>query len=113
MSIYNHRPMVPATQNRLIELLDAVRGEFEQLTQDAIMCKNQRDEYEHKMNNQIQEMSLFQQNLIDLERAQQLIKKQYEEEISRLRQQLDQVSRHPKRHSYQPSRLTAKTEVLL
>jgi glucose repression regulatory protein TUP1 len=29
------------------------------------------------VNSQIQEMNLFQQNLIDLERAQQLIKKQY------------------------------------
>lgn len=65
------------------------------------------------VNSQIQEMNLFQQNLIDLERTQQIIKKQYvylisqknnnvklkkknflsfryEEEIARLRQQLDQ-----------------------
>ena len=48
MSVYNHRPMVPPTQNRLIELLDAVRAEFDQLTQEAIMCKSQRDEFEHK-----------------------------------------------------------------
>ncbi|KAI8146654.1 WD40-repeat-containing domain protein [Fennellomyces sp. T-0311] len=91
MSVYNHRPMVPPTQNRLIELLDAVRAEFDQLTQEAIMCKNQRDEFEHKMNSQIQEMNLFQQNLMEMERMQQIIKKQYEEEIARLRQQLDQV----------------------
>ncbi|KAI8883399.1 WD40 repeat-like protein [Backusella circina FSU 941] len=91
MSVYNHRPMGAPTPNRLIELLDAVKSEYDQLAQEVIICKNQRDEYEHKMNSQIQEMSLFQQNLLDLERAQQLIKKQYEEEISRLRQQLDQL----------------------
>jgi glucose repression regulatory protein TUP1 len=86
------------TPSRLIELLDAVKGEYDQLAQEVIICKNQRDEYEHKsenwnkktsirvfsmlnllqiVNSQIQEMNLFQQNLIDLERAQQLIKKQY------------------------------------
>ncbi|KAI8376477.1 WD40-repeat-containing domain protein [Radiomyces spectabilis] len=91
MSVYNHRPIVPPTPSRLIELLDAVKSEFDQLAQEAMVCKSQRDEFEHKMNSQIQEMNLFQQNLIDLERSQQIIKKQYEEEIARLRQQLDQL----------------------
>ncbi|KAI9318807.1 WD40-repeat-containing domain protein [Dichotomocladium elegans] len=135
MSVYNHRPMVPPTQSRLVELLDAVRAEFDQIAQDAIICKTQRDEYEHKsmlyrkvkirskktrpqllpstlacslfllapapclpyshrafvVNSQIQEMSLFQQTLMDMERTQHMIKKQYEEEIARLRQQLEQI----------------------
>ncbi|KAI8332627.1 WD40-repeat-containing domain protein [Chlamydoabsidia padenii] len=94
MSVYNHRPMVPTTQNRLLELLDNVRTEFEQLTQDAIVCKNQRDEFELKMTSQVQEMGHIQQSLVDLERAQQVMKKQYEEEINRLRQQLDQHGQH-------------------
>ncbi|KAI8098462.1 WD40-repeat-containing domain protein [Halteromyces radiatus] len=94
MSVYNHRPMVPTTQNRLLELLDNVRTEFEQLTQDAIVCKSQRDEFEMKMNSQIQEMGHIQQSLLDLEHAQQLMKKQYEEEITRLRQQLEQHGQH-------------------
>ncbi|CAO3595379.1 unnamed protein product [Absidia cylindrospora] len=86
--------MVPTTQNRLLELLDNVRTEFEQLTQDAIVCKNQRDEFELKMTSQVQEMGHIQQSLMDLERAQQVMKKQYEEEITRLRQQLDQHGQH-------------------
>ncbi|KAG1042922.1 hypothetical protein G6F43_011782 [Rhizopus delemar] len=90
MSVYNHRPMGPPTPSRLMELLDAVKNEYDQLAQEVMVCKSQRDEYEHKMNSQIQEMNAFQQNLMDLERAQQLIKKQYEEEIARLRQQLEQ-----------------------
>lgn len=48
MSVYNHRAMVPAPQNRLLELLDAVKAEFDQLAQEAVLCKTQRDEYEHK-----------------------------------------------------------------
>ncbi|KAI8329507.1 WD40-repeat-containing domain protein [Chlamydoabsidia padenii] len=100
MSVYNHRPMVPSPVNRFVEMLDSIRNEFDQLTQEAFICKSQRDEFEHKMNSQIQEMSTFQQNLLELERTQQNLKKQYEEEISRLRQQLEQVqsrssSSHP------------------
>ncbi|KAI8991336.1 WD40-repeat-containing domain protein [Mycotypha africana] len=92
MSVYNHRPMggAPPTASRLLELLDAIKSEYDQLAQEVIVCKNQRDEYEHKMNSQIQEMKIFQQNLMDLERTQQMIKKQYEEEIARLRSQLEQ-----------------------
>lgn len=48
MSVYNHRPMVPAPQTRLVELLDAVRSEMEQLTQELYVAKNQRDDFEHK-----------------------------------------------------------------
>ncbi|CAO3693350.1 unnamed protein product [Rhizopus stolonifer] len=82
--------MGPPTSNRLMELLDAVKNEYDQLAQEVMVCKSQRDEYELKMNSQIQEMNMFQQNLMDLERTQQMIKKQYEDEISRLRQQLEQ-----------------------
>ncbi|KAI8575534.1 hypothetical protein K450DRAFT_261385 [Umbelopsis ramanniana AG] len=96
MSVYNHRPVVPPAPSRIAELLDAIKGEFDQLTQDAIACRSQRDEYEHKMNSQIQEMNAFQASLYELERTQQNVKKQYEEEISRLRQQLDQArAGHP------------------
>lgn len=48
MSVYNHRPMGPPASSRLIELLDAVKGEYDQLAQEVIVCKSQRDEYEHK-----------------------------------------------------------------
>ncbi|CAO0792859.1 unnamed protein product [Mucor circinelloides] len=99
MSVYNHRPMVPTNQTRLFELLEAVKVEYDQLSQEAQITKSQRDEYEHKVNSQIQEMNVFQQTLLDLERTQQMLKKQYEEEISRLRQQLDQMQHN----GYQPS----------
>lgn len=87
--------MVPANQTRLLELLEAIKVEYDQLSQDAQITKSQRDEYEHKgkrkrylpssyfthrasitVNSQIQEMNIFQQTLLDLERTQQVLKKQ-------------------------------------
>lgn len=50
MSVYNHRPMVPTNQTRLLELLEAVKVEYDQLSQEAQITKSQRDEYEHKGN---------------------------------------------------------------
>jgi len=51
----NHRPMVPQQQlnSRLIELLDAVKSEFDNVTQEAGMFKMHKDEYEHKSRREI------------------------------------------------------------
>ncbi|KAG0172066.1 general transcription repressor [Apophysomyces sp. BC1015] len=89
MSVYNHRSMIPAGHNRLLQILEALRAEFDQLTQEAMISR---------MNTQIQEMTMLQQHLIELERAQQGIRKQYEDEISQLRMQLEQVSSVPGGH---------------
>ncbi|KAI9318653.1 WD40-repeat-containing domain protein [Dichotomocladium elegans] len=91
MSVYNHRPMVPAPQSRIAEMLDAIRAEFDQLSREIYVNKSERDNIEHKMNTQLQEMHVFQQKLMEFERQQQAMKKQYEDEIARLRQQLEQV----------------------
>lgn len=48
MSVYNHRPMVPAPQNRIIELLDAIRAEFDNLARDVYVNKTERDGLEQK-----------------------------------------------------------------
>ncbi|KAI8642050.1 WD40-repeat-containing domain protein [Parasitella parasitica] len=95
MSVYNHRPMVPAPQSRVVEMLDSIRGEFDQLAQELYVCKTQRDDFEHKMNQQISEMNSFQQSLLELERTQQSQKKHYEDEIARLRQQIESRGGHP------------------
>ncbi|KAG1178660.1 hypothetical protein G6F70_002893 [Rhizopus microsporus] len=81
--------MVPTPQSRIVEMLDSIRNEFDQLAQELYVCKTQRDDFEHKMNQQISEMNNFQQSLLELERTQQNQKKQYEEEIARLRQQIE------------------------
>ncbi len=48
MSVYNHQSMVPTSQTRLLQLLDAIKIEYDQLAQDVKIQKSQRDEYEHK-----------------------------------------------------------------
>lgn len=53
MSVYNHRAMVPATtpqhqSGRILEMLDTIRADFDQLTQEAYICKSQRDEFENR-----------------------------------------------------------------
>ncbi|KAI9316075.1 hypothetical protein BX666DRAFT_293724 [Dichotomocladium elegans] len=76
MSVYNHRPMVPAPQSRIVEMLDAIRAEFDQLAREVYVNKSEKDSIEHKMTTQLQEMHNFQQNLLEFERQQQAMKKQ-------------------------------------
>lgn len=57
MSIYNHRPMVPNSQtSRLLETLETIKSQFDQLAQEAYICKSQKEDYENKSN---QENTLF------------------------------------------------------
>ncbi|KAJ3173959.1 general transcription repressor [Geranomyces variabilis] len=75
---------------RLNSLLDAIRGEFENVGQDLVGgYKHDRDELEQRLSGQITELTALQQNLYDLERGYQKIKQTYEEEIHRLRRDLD------------------------
>lgn len=39
---------VPGTTSRLGELLDIVKQEFDSISSNGVMIKEQRDEYEHK-----------------------------------------------------------------
>ncbi|KAI5804066.1 WD40-repeat-containing domain protein [Peziza echinospora] len=81
--MYNsHRGMVPASNSRLTELLDQVRTEFE--TQAARTA-----EYEHKINQQMQEMDLVRQTVFQLESSHTQMKLKYEEEIAILRRELE------------------------
>ncbi|PVU85755.1 hypothetical protein BB559_006835 [Furculomyces boomerangus] len=90
-NIYNHRQMMPSApiSNRVTELLDTLKSEFETISQDAASSKFHKDEYEQRVNNQINEMSMIHQNLVELEQSHQKIKQQYEEEIYRLRRELE------------------------
>ncbi|KAJ9080183.1 transcription repressor [Entomophthora muscae] len=65
------------------------------MTQDSSVYKMQREEFEHKITAQMNEMSAFQQNLYELDRNHQKIKQQYEEEIMRLRREIEQRGGHP------------------
>lgn len=74
------------------ELLENLKNEFDSLTHDLNMYKLQRDEYERKLQAQMGELANIQQSLYDLERNHAKIKQQYEEEIMRLRRQVEMQS---------------------
>lgn len=75
--------MVPtAPNNRLNELLDQVRQEFENQ-------QTRTGEYEQNMANQLQEMEMVRQKVYNLEQTQIAMKQRYEDEIARLHHELE------------------------
>ncbi|RPB05818.1 WD40 repeat-like protein [Choiromyces venosus 120613-1] len=78
----SHRGMVPAPNSRLTELLEQVRQEFADQ-------QSRSSEYEHKIQQQIQEMDLVRQTVFQLEAAHGAMKQKYEDEIARLNRELD------------------------
>ncbi|KAL8720717.1 MAG: hypothetical protein Q9225_002451 [Loekoesia sp. 1 TL-2023] len=81
--MYNaHRGIPPAPSSRLTELLDQVRQEFDNQQSRA-------GEYEQNMAQQVQEMELVRQKVYNLEQNQIAIKNRYEEDIARLRHELE------------------------
>lgn len=71
------------------ELLENLKNEFDSMTHDLNLFKMQRDEYDRKLQAQLGELNTIQQTLYELERNHAKIKQQYEDEILRLRRQLD------------------------
>ncbi|KAJ3018599.1 general transcription repressor [Thoreauomyces humboldtii] len=74
---------------RLHDLLEAVKNEFENTFQDVGVYKLERDDLEQRLTGQITEQSALQQSLYELERAHQKVKQTYEDEIHRLRRDLE------------------------
>jgi len=92
---YGHRSLGVPSSGRAPEYLENLKNEFESMTHDLNMYKMQRDDFERKLNAQLSEFASFQQTLYDLEKNHQRIKSQYEEEIHRLRRQLENTSNLP------------------
>ncbi|KAK2761388.1 general transcription repressor [Arachnomyces sp. PD_36] len=81
--MYNaHRGMVPPPNNRLTELLDQLRQEFDTQTRST-------GEFEHQLTGQLQEMEMIRQKVYQLEQAQIKMKQDYEAEIRVLRHELE------------------------
>lgn len=92
-NIYNHSSILPSgTNSRISELLEALKNEFDAISQDVTMFKVQREELEHKLSAQLSDLNSFQKNFIDLENAHLHLKRQYEEEILRLKKELERSS---------------------
>uniref|UniRef100_A0A1D1YKA0 General transcriptional corepressor tupA n=2 Tax=Anthurium amnicola TaxID=1678845 RepID=A0A1D1YKA0_9ARAE len=105
-NIYNHRQLVPgggAGSNRVNELFDALKQEFDSLQQEAAMYKMQRDDLEHKVQQQTDEVNLIRQGLYDLQATQKNMKAQnrpeygarYDNELRALQRDIDQQRIHP------------------
>lgn len=80
-------------QQRLGELLDAVKQEFDIALNEASSFKQVKEDYDLKYNQQTAEMQQIRQTVYDLEMAHRKIKEAYEEEIMRLKAELDNRDR--------------------
>ncbi|KAJ3397162.1 general transcription repressor [Lobulomyces angularis] len=86
---------------RLAEIIEALKTESENLMEVVNIYKAHKDDYEIKLNTQLQELTGLQQGLTDLERVSVKFKQQYEEEIVRLRMDLDQARQQLRHHNIQ------------
>uniref|UniRef100_A0A7S1HJV2 Transcriptional repressor Tup1 N-terminal domain-containing protein n=4 Tax=Hemiselmis andersenii TaxID=464988 RepID=A0A7S1HJV2_HEMAN len=78
------------------DLLETLKSEYEQLLHEGSVYKAQKEDYERKLEAQVSELTLLQQSLNELERTHLSVKAMHEEEIRRLRQQLESMGAHPK-----------------
>lgn len=82
-----------ASQMRLNDLLDGVRKEFENLSSETSIYKTHQDEVDLKFNQQNQELANIRNTVYELEMAHRKIKEAYEEEILRLKQEIENRDR--------------------
>ncbi|KAJ1930024.1 general transcription repressor, partial [Linderina macrospora] len=89
--------MVPSAplSSRVADLLEALRTEYDSLTQESSAMKIYKDDYEQRINSQIAEMAMFQTGLADLEQRHLAMRKQYEDEINRLRREIQALGGAP------------------
>ncbi|KAM6503747.1 chromatin associated protein [Amanita muscaria] len=80
--------VIHASHTRFQESLDLVRQEVHTTTAELEKLRTQRDDYESKVNAQVQELTLMRRALYELESQHVKLRQQYEEEISRLRSQV-------------------------
>ncbi|CAG8621980.1 6850_t:CDS:10 [Cetraspora pellucida] len=97
-NIYNHRQIVPggtSGPSRFNELLEALKNEYENLSQEAMTYKIQREEFEHKVQQQSEEVALIRQGLYELQATHKGIKQQYDNDLRNLQREIDQQRLHP------------------
>ncbi|KAF3985571.1 hypothetical protein FT662_05063 [Candidozyma haemuli var. vulneris] len=88
-------------QQRLNELLDAVKQEFDFAFNEASNYSKVKEDYDLKCNQQTAEMQQIRQTVYELEMAHRKIKEAYEEEILRLKTELENRDRQA--HSGKPN----------
>lgn len=108
------QPSGPPPHARLNESFDTIRQEFDALSQELVSLRGQRDDYDQKrmassymgsfrsterftlVASQVNELNIIRQSLYDLEAQHSKVRQQYDEEVARLRSELEQLRRaHP------------------
>ncbi|CAE6374077.1 unnamed protein product [Rhizoctonia solani] len=79
---------VPPASARFDELLDTLKHAYDDAHRETIALKIQRDEYEAKINAQVNELNHIRQSLYELEAAHKAVRLRYEDEFARLTQEL-------------------------
>ncbi|KAK7206065.1 WD40-repeat-containing domain protein [Myxozyma melibiosi] len=85
---------MPPSQQRINELLETLKQEFETVTNEASLYRMHKDEFDHKYNSQAAEMQQIRQNVYELELNHRKMKDHYEEEIARLKRELEARGGH-------------------
>jgi len=97
--MYAHPRPTVSVAGRIAEHMDNLKSDFDTVISEHSMFKAQRDDLERKVNNQVSELSTIQQTIYELQQAHTKIKAQYEEEILRLRRQLEMGGGPPATYS--------------
>ncbi|GAB1519171.1 proteinral transcription repressor [Rhizoctonia solani] len=79
---------VPPASARFDELLDTLKHAYDDAQRETIALKMQRDEYEAKINAQVNELNHIRQSLYELEATHKAVRLRYEDEFQRLTQEL-------------------------
>jgi uncharacterized protein YeeX (DUF496 family) len=79
----------PMSSERVSDILDQIKRDYATIDHDYERCKSERDEFERKLEQQLNEFQNMKQTIVDLEMNYNSIKQQYEDRISQLKQQLE------------------------
>ncbi|KAG9416986.1 hypothetical protein AC1031_001372 [Aphanomyces cochlioides] len=82
-------PMGGGNAARVVEMLESAKNEFESVLQQLNISKIENMELERKITAQVAEMDQIQQTIKALEQSQRRLRQQYEDDIMRLRRQLE------------------------
>ncbi|RLN26417.1 hypothetical protein BBJ28_00010598 [Nothophytophthora sp. Chile5] len=108
----NPPPQLATAASRVGEMLDQVKAEYEAAVQQLSMAKMEQLELERKIQSQVLEMDQIQQALKGLEANHRRLRQQYEDDLLRLRRQLEgggpppQQQQPPQQASKPPTKRT-------
>ncbi|ODQ45587.1 hypothetical protein PICMEDRAFT_22649, partial [Pichia membranifaciens NRRL Y-2026] len=105
----NNTNIMPSRAH-LDELLEAIKGEFDNLTRETSRYQDDHHEYEIKLNQQHQELTNISNTVYELEQAHRSMKEAYEREIMKLKQELEVRDRLLEQQSLQQQAVAAQAQ---